>query len=277
MSDSQVEYGLTASYGSQSPLNPTLVTDHVVTLMGLQAGADYHYRVKSRDAAGRLVVSGDLIFRIGGASSTGPQPVVWTQLFQVAANGSTLTKVAGCDGCQATAISQQSIAGGDGYVQFVAAEANRERWIGLMRSGKTAEARNLDYSFRLGTVGITSIRENGVYRWETTYKVGDVLRIAIENGVVRYYKNNALVYQSGVAATYPLVAAASIVNLGGTVSNAVISTSSSNVSLNVISNVDSLAFVARPARRRLNIQTQSLRRRRLEDWRLLASASLSFR
>lgn len=240
--------------------------DHVVTLMGLKDGAEYHYRVKSRDAAGRLTVSGDFTFKVGGDSPsqpppTGTQPVVWTQLSQVAANGSTLTKIAGCEGCEATAVSQQSIASGDGYFQFVVAEANKERWIGLMQSGKTASYRNIDFAFRLGTVGITSIRENGVYRAETTYKVGDVFRIAVENGVVKYYKNNVLVYQSRVAASYPLVAAAAIINMGGTVSNAVISTSSTNVSLNMISHLIARLGDARHARQPLSIQTQSLRKR----------------
>jgi hypothetical protein len=40
-------------------LASTLVTAHSVTLTGLTAGATYHYRVKSRDAAGRLQMSLD--------------------------------------------------------------------------------------------------------------------------------------------------------------------------------------------------------------------------
>jgi hypothetical protein len=109
--------------------------------------------------------------------------------------------------------------GGDGYFQFVAAETNKERWVGLMRSGKTVSIRNIDFAFLLGGAGVASIRENGVYRAETTYKAGDVFRVAVEKGVVKYYKNNVLIYQSNVAATYPLSAAASILDLGGTVSN----------------------------------------------------------
>jgi hypothetical protein len=62
---------------------------------------------------------------------------------------------------------------------------------------------------------------------ETTYKVGDVFRIVVQNKVVRYYKNNILIYQSQVPDSTPLVAAASVLDLGGTVSGGVISTSSS--------------------------------------------------
>jgi hypothetical protein len=46
-SSSQVNYGLTAGYGSNSVLDPTLVTSHSVTLTGLTEGATYHYRVRS--------------------------------------------------------------------------------------------------------------------------------------------------------------------------------------------------------------------------------------
>jgi hypothetical protein len=61
-SDSQVEYGLTTAYGQQTTLDSALVTSHSVRLSGLTAATLYHYRVKSRDAAGNLAVSGDLTF-----------------------------------------------------------------------------------------------------------------------------------------------------------------------------------------------------------------------
>src|SRR2546427_2590199 len=58
-SDSQSEYGLTTGYGSSTPLNSSLLTAHAVTLTGLLASNTYHYRVKSRDAAGNLATSAD--------------------------------------------------------------------------------------------------------------------------------------------------------------------------------------------------------------------------
>src|SRR3989442_8098094 len=61
-SDSQVEYGVTSSYGSLSALNPVLVTAHLESLTGLAPGALYHYRVKSGDVAGDLAVSPDFSF-----------------------------------------------------------------------------------------------------------------------------------------------------------------------------------------------------------------------
>jgi N-acetylmuramoyl-L-alanine amidase len=56
---SQVEYGLTTSYGNLTPLDPALVTSHSVTKTGLARKTTYHYRVRSKDAAGNEAISGD--------------------------------------------------------------------------------------------------------------------------------------------------------------------------------------------------------------------------
>ena len=61
-SDSQVNYGLTTAYGSSTPVNASLVTSHLVTLSGLAGSQLYHFRVRSRDAAGNLATSTDFTF-----------------------------------------------------------------------------------------------------------------------------------------------------------------------------------------------------------------------
>jgi RHS repeat-associated protein len=60
--DSQVEYGLTTAYGQSTPLDPSLVIAHSQSLFGLTAETIYHYRVKSKDAAGNITVSPDFTF-----------------------------------------------------------------------------------------------------------------------------------------------------------------------------------------------------------------------
>jgi hypothetical protein len=62
LSDTQVEFGPTAAYGSASVLVATRVTSHTQTLSGLAPNATYHFRVKSRDAGGQLTTSGDSFF-----------------------------------------------------------------------------------------------------------------------------------------------------------------------------------------------------------------------
>jgi len=61
-SDTQVDFGTSTAYGGSSPLDNADVTSHSVYLSGLAAGTTYHFRVKSRDAAGNLGVSGDYTF-----------------------------------------------------------------------------------------------------------------------------------------------------------------------------------------------------------------------
>ncbi|MBA3708675.1 MAG: TIGR03790 family protein [Planctomycetes bacterium] len=73
--DSQVQYGTTTAYGSQTTLNATKVTAHSVALSGLTASTLYHVRVLSRDAAGNLATSGDVTFTTTATPDTTP-PVI---------------------------------------------------------------------------------------------------------------------------------------------------------------------------------------------------------
>src|SRR5437870_2091237 len=76
--DSQVEYGLTSAYGQVSVLASALVTSHSVGLSGLSASTLYHYRVKSRDAAGNLATSADVTFTTAAPPDTTPPTVSMT-------------------------------------------------------------------------------------------------------------------------------------------------------------------------------------------------------
>lgn len=60
---SQVEYGRTTSYGRSTTIDTTLKNGHSRTLAELRRNTLYHYRVKSKDAAGNLTVSEDRTFR----------------------------------------------------------------------------------------------------------------------------------------------------------------------------------------------------------------------
>ncbi len=54
---SQVEYGLTTSYGSITTLDSTLVMSHTVNVTGLTAPETYHFLVVTADAAGNISTS----------------------------------------------------------------------------------------------------------------------------------------------------------------------------------------------------------------------------
>lgn len=72
--DSQVEYGLTPAYGSLTPRGP-MVTSHSGSLSGLKKATLYYFRVKSRDAAGNLVVSPAQTFMTGTGVDAQPPEV----------------------------------------------------------------------------------------------------------------------------------------------------------------------------------------------------------
>lgn len=67
--DSQVEYGPTYAYGLFSPRNASLVVSRAVPLKDLSPGTQYHYRVRSADAAGNASVSGDDTFTTAPSSA----------------------------------------------------------------------------------------------------------------------------------------------------------------------------------------------------------------
>jgi hypothetical protein len=72
VSDSQVDYGPSAAYGSSSALTASLVTAHAVAVGGLAAGTQYHSRVRSKNAAGDLAVSADFTFTTLGVPGAIP-------------------------------------------------------------------------------------------------------------------------------------------------------------------------------------------------------------
>ncbi len=76
-SDSQVEFGISPNYGGFNIRNES-VTSHSLTINYLQSGTTYHYRVKSKDAAGNLATSGDYTFTTNSASTSciGPYHVL---------------------------------------------------------------------------------------------------------------------------------------------------------------------------------------------------------
>jgi len=69
-SDSQIQYGLTTAYGTNTTLNTALTTSHTQNLSGLTPNTTYHYRVVSRDVSGNVAFSADAIFTTGTVVTT---------------------------------------------------------------------------------------------------------------------------------------------------------------------------------------------------------------
>ena len=75
---SQVDFGTTSAYGSQTTLNTAMVINHSQPLTALKAGQSYHYRVLSTDANNNLATSGDLTFTTSATADTTPPTVLIT-------------------------------------------------------------------------------------------------------------------------------------------------------------------------------------------------------
>ena len=58
-----VEFGKTASYGQTESIPVTYTADHVMELVGLEPGTEYHARVRSIDQSGNSLISSDFTFR----------------------------------------------------------------------------------------------------------------------------------------------------------------------------------------------------------------------
>ncbi|MBI4424425.1 MAG: hypothetical protein HY554_11885 [Elusimicrobia bacterium] len=79
-SDSQADYGAGVSYGLSTALVAARVTAHSLSLTGLAAGMVYHFRVRSRDAAGNAAASGDLTFATPPADGCLSVAAAWRSL-----------------------------------------------------------------------------------------------------------------------------------------------------------------------------------------------------
>lgn len=147
----------------------------------------------------------------------------WNNLVNVTAGADTLQKTGGCDGCaDAGAVSEQQIAAGSGYLEFTVMNGSLVRYVGLNDNSTGTGSAEIPFAFKLSS-GYAEVREYGQYRWDIAVSDGDVLRIAVEAGTVKYLKNGALFYTSGNAARYPLRADTALSSIGATVNKAIIS------------------------------------------------------
>src|SRR3989344_2070569 len=80
----QVEYGLTTSYGQNSTLVTTLSASHSMLISGLNPSTTYHYRVRSSDAAGNTSISQDYTFStLSLPDTTAPNQITQVSVSQI--------------------------------------------------------------------------------------------------------------------------------------------------------------------------------------------------
>jgi len=168
------------------------------------------------------------------AMPSGCQAVSWTNLVNVTtvSPGNTINKSSGADGWNGGAISTQSIpAGSDGWVQSVAVDRTKHTIFGLSNGDGGQDYTDIDFAIHLqgeaGWPGDLVIFEGGAekHRINSTqqnpaYVAGDVLKVAVTGGVVKYYKNEVLLYTSQNTPVFPLLLDASVFHMNAKVQDA---------------------------------------------------------
>jgi Tol biopolymer transport system component len=155
----------------------------------------------------------------------GTENVVWTGAVGVQISGNSLSKSSDSHGYDAGAKSTQGFISGDGYLEFTASEMTTDRLVGFSRSGTVPSYWAIDFGLRQYYGSLYIIESNGTNRGSVgSYAVGDKLRVAVQGGVVRYYKNGGLLYTSTQAPIYPLLVDACLYDPAATINSAVLST-----------------------------------------------------
>ena len=200
-------------------------TSFTVPLTGLRPGTTYQFRLRSRDAASNWAAAERTFTTTAGTATSSTGAVGWTSLVNCTASGGTLTKTGGGEGMDdARGVSQQSITG-NGSLEFTAADITTIRFGGLSAAGGRGWG-SIDFAIRLGnwttTTGVAEVRERGAWRAEVPYAAGDRFRVAVEGGVVRYYKNGVRFHTSAAAPGPSLRADAAILGVGAKIASATI-------------------------------------------------------
>jgi GH18 family chitinase len=151
------------------------------------------------------------------------EAVAWTSAAGVSVSGNSLTKTAATAWGNAGAISTKQLASGGGYVQVTASETTTKRMFGLGNGNSTADYGDIEFALYLDA-GSVKIYEKGTYRGSFgTFVQGDVVRVAVESGAVKYWRNGTLLYTSTVVPTYPLRVDTAFYSQGATLTSAVVS------------------------------------------------------
>ena len=132
------------------------------------------------------------------------EPIAWGNASGAFTQGATLVKMTQ-NGWNGAVSSTNNLQSGDGYVEFTALEINSLRAAGLKSAGSAQSLQQVDFAISLSETGIVEVAEQGTVRGQFgSYLSGDRFRVEVQNGVVRYKKNGAVIYSSAVAPSYPL-------------------------------------------------------------------------
>ena len=121
-------------------------------------------------------------------------------------------------GWNAGASSGEALAG-DGWIEFSATENTTARMIGLSKGDDSVAYEDIDFAIHLKANGTLGVFEDGLLRGSNfgSYVAGDLLRVEVAGGIVRYSKNGSVFYTSTVRPRFPLVVDMSFSTPGGAI------------------------------------------------------------
>ncbi|MGH7297730.1 MAG: hypothetical protein ACRELB_22520 [Polyangiaceae bacterium] len=140
----------------------------------------------------------------------------WQNVVGVSTVGANLTKTGGI-GWNAGASTSTSLTS-DGYFEFTTAETNTNKMAGLTHAVNGNGYATIDFGIFLTSSGTIDVFEDGtLVTVAGAYAAGDFLQAQVLGSTVTYLQNGTLLYTSHRAPTFPLVADASMYDIGSTV------------------------------------------------------------
>jgi hypothetical protein len=151
--------------------------------------------------------------------------LAWAGAVGVAIAFNTLTDTAAAGWGNSGAASTLAITGGDGYVECTMTDNTKWKSFGLSNGDTSQSYTDIDFCFMPGGDANLYVYEGGVNRGGPfgTYVAGDVLRVAVIAGVVKYLKNGVVAYTSAVVPTYPLICDTALFDSASVLSNIMMS------------------------------------------------------
>ncbi|MGE0452528.1 MAG: chitobiase/beta-hexosaminidase C-terminal domain-containing protein [Vicinamibacteria bacterium] len=189
---------------------PTLLSPSVTP--GDSVLVDHTLTLKARAYASELGAGPvtTASYAIGETATT--EPVVWTEQVGTASSGEWLVKAGTAQGWDAGAVSTRALGSGDGYVDVVAGTGTS--MVGLGNGDAGVAYADIEYAYYLSS-GTLRIYESGVLRGTFgSYTSATQLRIAVEGGLVKYWKDGAVIYTSPTPPSYPLLVDTSLLTPG---------------------------------------------------------------
>jgi hypothetical protein len=163
--------------------------------------------------------------------------LTWTNLVGAAVNSNNdLTKTSTTTGWNAGATSVQTLSG-NGYVEFSTDVATTGKACGLNSNHVGQSYTEIDYVITLGASGYIRIYEEGnpIPKPGTTtdylfgrYAAGDVFRVEISNGMVKYYWNGQVLIEHAITPASQYVVDTSLLTPEAKITDALISGGWSN-------------------------------------------------